>query len=495
MTPSTIPNNASLEHLRERFLGFFIPFLWLNVALVIAAALMRDGVSWLAAGGLAIALAAVPTAQRLMGAGALAIGTSAAVALAGLVALLVYVFTWSGSGMALQLDMHMYFFAALAICAGLIDWRPLIAYTGVVAVHHLVLTFVMPSAVFPDGASIGRVLLHATILLAQFGSLVWLTQTVKATFASAEAARETAEVALASSDAARAAEMEKDASARAEAARRAREASVFSQAVAGTLAQLERQVETVGKTVAGLTTETHAARHSVARLTDSLSRADGSAGEMSQAARDLDTSVREITTMVSQMSSVVSTATATAQVSNQKVASLAQAASKIGAVVSLIQDIAEQTNLLALNATIEAARAGEMGKGFAVVAAEVKTLATQTAKATEEISAQIGAIQTSTGDAVQSIEEITRTITSIDDNARSIAVAMDGQARATGRIAGGMGAVHATAETVRGIADDMITVVDSGARVAETVSTATHELQKAIGDLGRDVSQFAGRAA
>src|SRR5690606_41209346 len=120
---------------------------------------------------------------------------------------------------------------------------------------------------------------------------------------------------------------------------------------------------------------------------------------------------------------------------NGKVESLVDAAQKIGDVVKLIQAIAEQTNLLALNATIEAARAGEAGKGFAVVAGEVKSLATQTARATEEIAAQIAAIQAATGDAVKAIGEIGATIKEIAQIATTIAGAVEQQGAATQEIA------------------------------------------------------------
>src|SRR5690606_25078097 len=117
-------------------------------------------------------------------------------------------------------------------------------------------------------------------------------------------------------------------------------------------------------------------------------------------------SIAEISRQVEQTSEVVRIAVGEAQVTDDGIAALAEAAQKIGDVVQLIRDIAGQTNLLALNATIEAARAGEAGKGFAVVASEVKSLAVQTAKATEDIAAQIQAVQASTSGSVDAIQRI-----------------------------------------------------------------------------------------
>lgn len=152
-------------------------------------------------------------------------------------------------------------------------------------------------------------------------------------------------------------------------------------------------------------------------------------------AEEMAASVREINGQVGHSTVVAGTAFAEAESSNTRIAALATAASAIGDVINLIKGIADQTNLLALNATIEAARAGEAGKGFAVVAAEVKQLATQTAKATDEIGAKVGEIQLATDGTVKSMTEIVRVIGNIREISSSIAGAVEEQGAATAEIA------------------------------------------------------------
>jgi methyl-accepting chemotaxis protein len=172
-----------------------------------------------------------------------------------------------------------------------------------------------------------------------------------------------------------------------------------------------------------------------------MSRMEESSGETANgvqsgaaATEEMTSSIEEIGRQAALSSSVAQKAVDGAQKTNQSVQELANVAEKVGSVIGLISEIAEQTNLLALNATIEAARAGEMGKGFAVVAAEVKDLAGQTTKATEEITDQIAAIQRATRQSARDIEEITETINQVSEIATNIASAVEEQTAAASEI-------------------------------------------------------------
>lgn len=204
---------------------------------------------------------------------------------------------------------------------------------------------------------------------------------------------------------------------------------------------------------------------------------------MAASAEEMSTSVLEINEQTSSASRTASDAVIQASESTEAVRLLAQEAGDIGEVVSLIQDIAEQTNLLALNATIEAARAGDAGKGFAVVASEVKNLATQTARATDEISGKISGIQASTADTVSRIEAVTQIINNISEATSGIATAAEEQGVVTKEIARG------AQEAARGT-EDVTKNIQSVSQGASETGSASAQVQQLALDLSKKAEEL-----
>ena len=239
-------------------------------------------------------------------------------------------------------------------------------------------------------------------------------------------------------------------------------------------------VATAGELRAGTETLALLARRSAERagaVAAASSQTSANVATVAAAAEELSASVAEITRQVADSARIARSAVARAAETDATVQGLAEGARKIGEVVRLINDIAAQTNLLALNATIEAARAGEAGKGFAVVASEVKTLASQTAKATEEIGNQIAAIQGETDRAVGAIRSIGAVIEEIDRIAAAIAAAVEQQGTAT-------------AEIARNVQQAAAGTGEVDAAIAE-VNAATAETADAVAALGASAAGLA----
>ncbi|MCH9049465.1 MAG: HAMP domain-containing protein [Proteobacteria bacterium] len=208
------------------------------------------------------------------------------------------------------------------------------------------------------------------------------------------------------------------------------------------------------------------------------------------AADELSASIEEVGRQVSQATKIASNGVEEAEKTNATVEGLAEAARKIGEVVELINDIASQTNLLALNATIEAARAGDAGKGFAVVASEVKSLAAQTAKATEQIGGQIGAIQGATEESVKAIGGIAEVIRELDEIATAIASAVEEQGAATQEIARNVQeAAKGTGEVSNNMEGISKAAAETGAASGQVLS-ATQELSQQATQMSDEIDKF-----
>jgi methyl-accepting chemotaxis protein len=223
---------------------------------------------------------------------------------------------------------------------------------------------------------------------------------------------------------------------------------------------------------------------------DACQQASNNVQTVASAAEELSTSILEISQRVTQAAQVASKAAADGQRTNETVEGLASAANKIGEVIGLINQIASQTNLLALNATIEAARAGEAGKGFAVVASEVKSLATQTAKATDEISAQINSIQAETRQVVGDIGDIRSTIMQVNEISSSIAAAVEEQGAATKEIAQSVQqAASGTSKVSQNITEVTAATTQTGS-IAEVVLHSSGRLSDKLRMLQQEVATF-----
>jgi len=235
----------------------------------------------------------------------------------------------------------------------------------------------------------------------------------------------------------------------------------------------ETNVKSVVELLAASATEMQATSEGMAQI---ASHSSERANTVAAVSEELSASVNEISQQVARSATIASEAIEEAKRSNQMMQGLTQAAQKIGEVVALITDIADQTNLLALNATIEAARAGDAGKGFAVVASEVNNLANKTAKATDEISEQISAIQGATQDSVKAIQGIGKTITEINEIATVISAAVEEQSAATQEVA-------------TNITEVTTTSAEAGQAAGEVLQSAG-DLARQGEQLGAEVGKF-----
>lgn len=517
---ATSSRPLSLEAISSRAQQFMLAFLWAHVPLATLLALLGGQ------GGLLVPLAtgvlsAIATSERWRSPEGQSAPMTIAVSLALTVALLVYQL----GGHDWQVDGHMYFFAVFATIGVFCDWRPLVAYAAVVAVHHLLLNILIPSAVFPGEGDLGRVLLHAAVLVVQAGALIWLTTRLTQGFSAAEAAVQTAQTVQAEAER-RAADQraseermaERRALRTAQQARMARDIAAGLERLAGgdlsrpidspandpfpeeyealrvsfnsTLDRLTGvigRIDTVAEGVRTGSREIDQASHDLA------SRAETQAATLEQSAAALQLlteSVRFATSRAAEAESEGRENRARAESGSQVVSKAIEAmnmikrsSEQINLIIDVIDTIALQTNLLALNAGVEAARAGEAGRGFAVVASEVRGLAQRASGSAGEIRTLIAE---STGHVATGASLVNQTGASLDeilDSARRMQTLVEEISAGARNQASGL------AEINTGVAQ-LDQVTQQNAAVAEETTAAAASLKQKAEELMGELQQF-----
>jgi methyl-accepting chemotaxis protein len=277
-------------------------------------------------------------------------------------------------------------------------------------------------------------------------------------------------------------------------------------AVEATIASFRPQVESLLSSVSGSATAMRSTANALFGSSDQTSqRAESAVQAFNEASTNVETaavaadelsrSIAEISRQLTHTSNIVALATGEARSTDNEIAGLAAGAQKIGDVVKLIRNIAGKTNLLALNATIEAARAGEAGKGFAVVASEVKSLAVQTAKATEDIANHILAVQNSTSGAVEAIRQIAARMQEINQYTAGVAASVEQQNSATGEISHNVASAAEGTGQVVAVLGEVAGAATETRASAQVVRDASETVETAVANLRHEVEDFHTRVA
>jgi methyl-accepting chemotaxis protein len=443
----------ALQPLRTSGTRMLLRLLWLSWLFFLPIGLILGTEKTLPALVLGATILVLPTLAWRRGQSDAALRTMLGIAAAVFPALLVFLFT----GHRWQMDLHMAFFVCLAMLILLCDWRPILAATAVIVLHHLLLLGIMPEWVFPGSGSLTRVLLHSGLVVAESAILISTGNriaelTVRNARAMREADRARGEAETARGVAQHALEQLRTAQEAIDRARTERAATEFALAtraadrretvalaidagigaIADELQNAARSLSQEGSGLARVSTSLHS---HAGVLREASEKAVNTISGMARSSEELAQSIRVIGSSAHEANQVVEAASGTVDALAPRIDALTRQVDSARDILELVSAIAAQSNLLALNATIEAARSGDAGRGFGVVAHEMKAMASRTAAAAGEIKHNLEGIYAAAGAFVEAIETTTGRIGAIRDSTLAIASAVRQQRVATEAIA------------------------------------------------------------
>ena len=460
-------------------------------ALIVIAAIRDFDVTVTAV--VAAAFAAIPALLYRLKCPIIVIAYALSVGLVGQTSLLVLLM----KGHPWQIEMHFYYFVILAMLSGFCGWRVVTLAASLIVAQHLVFNWLMPEALYSGGGDFQRLLLHAWVFVFESGMLIAIGTIIRGAFAEVDKTRTEAERS--------AAELERAVGTLetmlAATTQRANETRALLDSFEH---EMSGAIDALHASAAGLTGNADRLGASSAKTSAQVIMAlavseetSRTVEQVSATGQELSRTINEVGLSAAKSSMLAADAVAQAGRTSTTIDEMAAVSAEIGEVTGLISGIAEQTNLLALNATIEAARAGEAGRGFSIVAQEVKALANQTVKATQEIAQRVAAMQDTSNRSVVAVQAVSSKINQLDQVAASIAHAVDEQVSSTEGIAAnvsaaatGVGHVEESIATIEQLTDTNAQDVSQVNIAAQQVALQTKRIRERVHAFTADIERL-----
>jgi methyl-accepting chemotaxis protein len=477
---------TTLDDFRRGASKLFLRFLWANLAVLFIVVLWRqdDSLPAIVGIGLAMCVASSLIVRKDP------IGFTTRVATSLVAVAFPALFLAAARGSAVIVDVHMYFFACLAIAAAWCCWRSLVIAAGFIALHHLILDYAYPTAVFPEASNLGRVALHAGVVIVEVAALSLVTQRLCSAFEVAQSA--IAQAATSREEALQLADQQRQI-----ADHQIHSQNVLLEELAGFQSRVARHLAALRKAGGKMSDAGFVLKKAVAQSNTFAARAADASKEtadgiatIQSTTTDIANAIGEIERRMSETTSLLRDSARKSSVTERQASELIKSIDRVSQFAATIRAVAARTNLLALNATIESARAGEAGRGFAVVAGEVKSLADATAKATADIQtkvAEIKAIASSTGG---SVTEMAASAAGIDAHATVVAEALRQQHSATSEIARVMRGFASNAAVMKESIGEASRAASDTADLAAVADQSSQSVQNVADMLHDELEQF-----